>query len=95
MTTNLAQLESDVVVSFLHPLAAQEKILFVLGTCFNLFACVRAISQQEYWIGLPFPIPGIFPTQGSNLCLWHLLHWQEGSLPLNHLGSPRETCMML
>ena len=24
---------------------------------------------------------GIFPTQGLNL---HLLHWQAGSLPLNH-----------
>ena len=29
---------------------------------------------------------GIFLTQGSNL---HLLHWQVGSLPLSHLGSPR------
>ena len=27
-------------------------------------------AQQEYWNGLPFPSPGIFPTQGSNLhCL--------------------------
>ena len=25
---------------------------------------------------------GIFPTQGSNLRLLHLLHWQAGSLPL-------------
>ena len=23
-------------------------------------------SRQEYWNGLPFPIQGIFPTQGSN-----------------------------
>ena len=23
-------------------------------------------SSQEYWSGLPFPTPGIFPTQGSN-----------------------------
>ena len=23
-------------------------------------------SRQEYWNGLPFPSPGIFPTQGSN-----------------------------
>ena len=22
-------------------------------------------SRQEYWSGLPFPSPGIFPTQGS------------------------------
>ena len=25
---------------------------------------------------------GIAPTQGSNLCLLHSLHWQAGSLPL-------------
>ena len=29
---------------------------------------------QEYWSGLPCPPPGIFPTQGSNLCLLQLLH---------------------
>ena len=34
-------------------------------------------SRQKYWSGLPFPLQGIFPTQGSNLCLLHcrqLLH---------------------
>ena len=30
----------------------------------------------------------IFPTQQSNSCLSRLLHWQVGSLPLNHQGSP-------
>ena len=33
---------------------------------------------------------GNFLTQGSNL---HLLHWQEDSLPLCHLGSPNLTIM--
>ena len=28
-------------------------------------------SRQEYWSGLPFPPPGIFPTQGSNPDLPH------------------------
>ena len=41
--------------------------------------------KQEYWNGLPFPSPGIYPTQGSNPCL---LHWQVDSLSLSHLGSP-------
>ena len=27
-------------------------------------------------------------TQRSNQHLLHLLHWQEDSLPLRHLGSP-------
>ena len=30
---------------------------------------------------------GIFPDQGSNPCL---LHWQAGSQPLHHQGSPRK-----
>ena len=30
---------------------------------------VHRISRQEYWSGLPFLLQGIFPTQGSNLCL--------------------------
>ena len=32
-------------------------------------------------------IQGIFPTQGSNPYLLHLLHWQLDSLSLCHLGS--------
>ena len=28
-------------------------------------------SRQEYWSELPFPPPGIFPTQGWNLGLPH------------------------
>ena len=35
--------------------------------------------------GCHFLLQGIFPTQGSNLCL---LPWQEDSLPLSHQGSP-------
>ena len=38
-------------------------------------------SKQESWSGLPSPT-GIFLTQGSNLQLSHLLHWQVDSLPL-------------
>ena len=43
-------------------------------------------SRQEYWSGLPFPSPGLFPTQGSNpglpLCRRILHH-------LSHQRSPR------
>ena len=31
----------------------------------------KEFSRQEYWSGLPLPSPGIFPTQGLNLCLLH------------------------
>ena len=41
--------------------------------------------RQEYWSGLPFPIQGDVPHQGSNLgllyCRWILYY-------LNHQGSP-------
>ena len=37
------------------------------------------------WIA-HFLLRGTFSTQGSNLCL---LHWQADSLPMSHLGSPR------
>ena len=40
-------------------------------------------------VGCNFFFQGIFPTQGSNPCLLHLLHWQIDSLPLSHMGSPR------
>ena len=40
---------------------------------------------KDTGVGCHALLQGIFPTQGSNL---HLLHWQAGSLPLNHLGSP-------
>ena len=33
-------------------------------------------------------LQGIFPTQGSNLHLLCLMHWQAGPLPLSHLESP-------
>ena len=39
-------------------------------------------SRQEYWRGLHALLQAIFPTQGSNPCVLHLLHWQADSLPL-------------
>ena len=40
-------------------------------------------SRPEYWSGLPFPSPEIFPTQGSNPGLPHcrqILYWLNLSL---------------
>ena len=43
-----------------------------------------------------FLLQGIFPTQRSNPHLWHLLHWQAGSLPLSYQRSlPRMTAYVL
>ena len=40
--------------------------------------------RQEYWSELPFPLQGLFLTQGLNLCLllYCLLYWQAGTLAL-------------
>ena len=68
----------------------------------KLYACVPShfshvqaplfvgFSRHEYWSQLPCPPPGIFVTQRWNPHLLHLLHWQAGSLPLCHLGSPSQ-----
>ena len=49
---------------------------------------VRGILQTRIleWVAMP-SCRGIFLTQGSNLSLLHLLHWQAYSLPPQHLGS--------
>ena len=44
-------------------------------------------SRQEYWSGLPFPFPGIFPTQGSNL---GLLHCRQMLYRLSHQPDTKE-----
>ena len=41
-------------------------------------------------VGCHSLLEGIFPTQGSNLHLLSLLHWNTDSLPLSHLGSPNK-----
>ena len=40
--------------------------------------------REEHWAGCHALLQGIFPTQGSKLCL---LHWQADSLPLSQQGS--------
>ena len=45
-------------------------------------------SRQEYWSGLPFPIPGDLPNQGSNPHLLLLLYSQADSLLLVPPGKP-------
>ena len=42
-------------------------------------------SRQKYWRGLPFPFPGDFVPQRSNL---GLLHWRQILYRLSHQGSP-------
>ena len=50
--------------------------------------CSWDFPGKNTGVGCHFLIHGIFPTQGSNMCLLRLLYWQEDSLPLHYLGSP-------
>ena len=49
--------------------------------------CPWDLPGKNTGVGCHFLCQGIFPTQGSNLCLLCLLHWQPDSLPLSHLGN--------
>ena len=55
--------------------------------------CSRQPRQYTV-VGCHFVLQEIFPIQGSNPCLLHLLHWQADSLPLRYLGSPNQIACM-
>ena len=89
-------------VSFHYMDHASGKLLCC--AVFSRFSCVQlfttpwtevrqaplsmGFSRQEHWMGYHDLLQGIFPTQGSNPHLLHLLHQQMGSLPLAPLGKP-------
>ena len=55
--------------------------------------CTRLLCQWDFsgkntGVGCHFLLQKIFPTQGSNLHVLCLLHWQVGSLPLSYLCGP-------
>ena len=60
-----------------------------LWTAAHQYPLPMEFSRQEYWSGLLFPPPGIFPTQGLNPHLLHFLHWQAVSFPLEPPGKPQ------
>ena len=49
--------------------------------------CPRDAPGKNTGVGCHALLQGSFPTQGSNLSLLCLLHWQVNSLPLNHWES--------
>ena len=67
----------------------------VMLSCVQLFTTPWAVacqallsmgfSRKEYWMGCHFLLQGIFPTQGLNTCLLHLLHSHMDSLPFCHI----------
>ena len=49
------------------------------------------LSRQEYWCGLPFPLPGDLPDSKMKLASPGAPALSGNSLPLSHLGSPSWT----
>ena len=45
-------------------------------------------SSQEYWSGLPFPLPGDLPDPGIDPRLLCFLHWQADSFTTEPEGKP-------
>ena len=48
--------------------------------------CPQDSPGKNTGVGGHFLLRGIFPTQGSNPCLFHLLQWQADSLPQLYLA---------
>ena len=85
---SVAQVSIKALLSSLHLcLVAQScPALFNHVDCSSPDSSVHGIfSARNTEVGCHFLLQGIFPTQGLNLCLLCLLHWQADSLPLSHL----------
>ena len=68
--------------------ACCHNLLFViLWTITRQAPLSMGFSRQESWSGLHALLQEIFLTQGENLHLFCLLHWQVGSSPLAPPGS--------
>ena len=53
--------------------------------------CPWDFPGKNTGVGCHFLFQGIFLTQGLNsYLLQEIMHWQAGSLPLSHLGSPKK-----
>ena len=60
---------------------------FVHGLYPSRLLCPWDFPGKNTGVGCYFLLQGIFPTQGSNLCL---LHWQVGFFATEPPGEPRE-----
>ena len=54
--------------------------------------CLRDFPSRNTGVVCCFLLEGVFLTQGLNS---HLLNWQADFLPLSHLGSPKESELVL
>ena len=86
--TRLIQGTQTVQLSVLHDCSVMSNSLWPHGLKPARLFCPWNFSDNNSGVGYHFLLQGIFLTQGSNLHLLRLLHWQADSLPLRNLGSP-------
>lgn len=73
----------------LHAVSLSRVLLFATLWSIARQAPLSLVSsRQGHWSGSPRPPQGIFQTPGLNLCLFHPLHWQAGSLTVVPPGKP-------
>ena len=70
-----------------HMFSVMSDSLWPHGLCPIRVLCLWDLPGKNAGVGCHFLLQGIFLTQGSNLYLRNLLHWQADILPLSHLGS--------
>ena len=75
------------LVAKLHPTLIQPHRLQP-----TRFLCPQDIPGKSTVVGCHFLLQGIFPAQGSNLCL---LHYRQILIPLIHRGSPFDSKAIL
>ena len=96
LTQALRTLHETKVFMIYRVWAKTNKIYVSVYICECVHACQVApvisnpqtVARQALGMGCHFLLQGIFLTQGSNLGLSCLLHWQVGSLPLAPPGKP-------
>ena len=79
-----------------HDLAANPPYICVCSVSLSCPTLCSPMDCSPPWnfsgrktrVGCRFLLQGIFPTQGLNWHLLHLLHWQVDSLPLTPPGKP-------
>ena len=64
---------------------SQVQLLVTLCTVARQASLPMEFSRQEYWSGLPFPLPGVLPNPGMETASPTS---QAGSLPSEPSGSP-------
>ena len=66
----------------MHVFSVMPKSLQPYGLQPARLLCTQDSPGQNTEVGCHALLQGIFPTQGLNLCLLCLMHWQAGSLSL-------------